>query len=986
MSVGRIGTRAVFVAVVCAVGLLAGAGSALAEEAKFAFTEKEQEFKVPAGVTSVHVVAVGGAGGGGEKSASAAGPGGAGSLGAAVSGNLGVTAGETLYVEVGGNGVSATSEVVGTGGFNGGGTSTDGGGGGGASDVRTESRTETKTLESRLLVAAGGGGGGEGDCATGGGGAGGNAEEAGHPGFGCEAFGGGGGAGTSTKGGAGGSTSGFGFAPGNEGALGAGGGGVIGGGAGGGGLYGGGTGGNGFASGGGGGGSNRVPTGGTAKLAEAGKEPSVTITYTVPPSTTLSTSLTGEGKSGENITVQVETPVGDSATLSGENASKAGGTVTYNEYLDSKCEQFFEEIETVTVSSGSVPPRHIEILFSQPANYYFAATYSGDENNAPSTSKCETVTVVPQPKPTTLKTSLSGEGKSGEQITVNFGTQVTDSATLSGEHASAAKGTVTYKLYTDSGCTKLSAIAGEVSVSNGSVPASPPVERNAGTYYWQAEYSGDESSGNEASKSTCGAEVATVARAPTETTTSLSGEGKAGEQIAVKEGTAVTDSATLSTTTTQVEGSLTYSVYSDAGCTKLVKHAGTVVVSGGLAQPSEAQTLSAGTYYWQAEYSGDANNKESSSKCGAEVLTVAHATTTTVKCSPASLVAGGSTLCTATVKDEATSGATTPTGNVTFKTSGAGSFSKASCALAGSGATASCSVLYKPTATPKEPERTDTITAKYEGDETHEATEGSTAVTVISYSQTISGLVNGKLVVKAGQSVLLSSTATVNGTVTIEAGGALDVEGARINGGLTANEATRLRVCGARINGSGVASNGTGKVVIGEGTAGCPGNTINGPVTVTGNSAGVQIVGNTVNGPLTVTGNAGGTTVSNNTINGGLTVTGNTGTVVDTPNTVHGKTQIQISTGSFTIKAPGGEAPPAPPLSPPPTSPLSTGSALAPRLSAPSPPKPLTMAQKRAKALRACGKKPKRERPRCRARAEKVYGPKHIAESHAGRR
>jgi hypothetical protein len=256
-------------------------------------------------------------------------------------------------------------------------------------------------------------------------------------------------------------------------------------------------------------------------------------------------------------------------------------------------------------------------------------------------------------------------------------------------------------------------------------------------------------------------------------------------------------------------------------------------------------------------------------------------------------VAGGSTTCTATVKDEASSGATTPTGNVAFKTSGSGSFSKASCALAGSGATASCSVTYKPTATPKEPERSDTITAKYEGDETHEATEGSTTVTVISYSQTISGLVNGKLVVKAGQSVLLSSKARVNGRVTIEPGGALDVEGARINGGLTANKATRLRVCGARVNGSGVASNGSGKVVIGEGTTGCPGNRINGPLTITGNSAGVQIIGNKVNGSLTVTGNAVGTTVTHNTITGNLTVTGNTGIVVDKPNTVLGKSEIQ---------------------------------------------------------------------------------------------
>jgi hypothetical protein len=111
---------------------------------------------------------------------------------------------------------------------------------------------------------------------------------------------------------------------------------------------------------------------------------------------------------------------------------------------------------------------------------------------------------------------------------------------------------------------------------------------------------------------------------------------------------------------------------------------------------------------------------------------VIHPTGTSVKCSPASLVAGGSTTCTATVKDKATSGATTPTGNVAFKTSGSGSFSKASCALAGSGATASCSVLYKPTATTAKPERSDTITAEYEGDATHEATEGSTTVTVFS--------------------------------------------------------------------------------------------------------------------------------------------------------------------------------------------------------------------------------------------------------------
>jgi hypothetical protein len=271
------------VAVVCAVGLLAGASSALAEEAKFTFTGKEQKFTVPAGVTSVEVVAVGGAGGIGISIASR--PGGAGGLAAVVSGNLGVKAGETLYVEVGGNGGSGGAREEGTGGFNGGGSGFFSGGGGGASDVRTVAigaapgPGSKASLESRLLVAAGGGGGGEGDCATGGGGAGGNAEERGHDGFGCAESGGGGGAGTSTKGGAGGSSSSS-FEPGEEGALGAGGGRASGGG--GGGLYGGGSGGEGFGGGGGGGGSNVVPTGGKAKLAKDKEATSVVISYTVP--------------------------------------------------------------------------------------------------------------------------------------------------------------------------------------------------------------------------------------------------------------------------------------------------------------------------------------------------------------------------------------------------------------------------------------------------------------------------------------------------------------------------------------------------------------------------------------------------------------------------------------------------------------------------------------------------------------------------------
>jgi hypothetical protein len=114
-------------------------------------------------------------------------------------------------------------------------------------------------------------------------------------------------------------------------------------------------------------------------------------------------------------------------------------------------------------------------------------------------------------KPTTTTTSLSGEGKSGESITVKEGTAVTDQATLVGANASKAGGKVTYKVYSDEACSVLVKEAGTVTVSGGVVPASEAETLAPGTYYWQASYGGDEA--NEKSSSKCGVEVETVTAA-----------------------------------------------------------------------------------------------------------------------------------------------------------------------------------------------------------------------------------------------------------------------------------------------------------------------------------------------------------------------------------------------------------------------------------------------------------------------------------------
>jgi hypothetical protein len=313
-------------AVVVALALVASPSAQAADTEQSFTTPGEHAFVVPAGVTSLRVTLVGGNGGPG------AGDGGGvradGGAGATATATIAVTPGETLYVEVAGNG--GTTDADGSPaqpGFGGGGVGGDvvfiasapgGGGGGGASDVRTcpmaAAPTTCVTLDSRLVVAGGGGGGGGVGRDTKAsvaifGGIGGAADAHGYdgetvPGHPTDTGGLGASPGTVTAGGpAGGNSGGTAATDGKPGVGGDGGTSIGGGGGGGGGgLYGGGGGGagNGEADlatytvrngggGGGGGGASGVPAGasgvsGFSLLPTAfGAQPSATITWTEPP-------------------------------------------------------------------------------------------------------------------------------------------------------------------------------------------------------------------------------------------------------------------------------------------------------------------------------------------------------------------------------------------------------------------------------------------------------------------------------------------------------------------------------------------------------------------------------------------------------------------------------------------------------------------------------------------------------------------------------
>jgi Bacterial Ig-like domain (group 3) len=96
---------------------------------------------------------------------------------------------------------------------------------------------------------------------------------------------------------------------------------------------------------------------------------------------------------------------------------------------------------------------------------------------------------------------------------------------------------------------------------------------------------------------------------------------------------------------------------------------------------------------------------------------------TIVSCSPGTVAVGHATTCAATVSDVA---GPTPTGTVSFATSGAGSFGPgASCVLSGIEASSHCSVTFTPTHAAS---ATVTITAAYSGDFAHTGGSGLTTV------------------------------------------------------------------------------------------------------------------------------------------------------------------------------------------------------------------------------------------------------------------
>ena len=390
----------------------------------------QQHFVVPAGVSEIEVTATGGAGSAGgvcEDTVTAA-PGGA---GAKVTALLHVTPGQKLYVGFSSGGAAGSGYC-----------NVSGGAGGGSSDLREKPASAgTESLRSRLLVAGGGGGGGEGygelllcefgkpqSCIVDAdwyGGAGGNAGPTGHSGATSPSGGEGGDGGGAGAPGLGGGIGPSSAEPGGVGSLGEGGAGGYTGGGGGAGYYGGGGGsGNSDGGGGGGGGSSYLDEG-HGKLKGAiepapGQTQELVVTYPARTATSITTSLSGGGQTGEEITVPEGTAVSDGATLGGASATKATGSVDYQVYSDSECKTPAAPADAVEVAGGVVPRSDPQTL--APGIYYWQASYSGDGGNLESTSLCgaEVEKVAAPPIATIGSPGEGGVYKQGESVKTTF--------------------------------------------------------------------------------------------------------------------------------------------------------------------------------------------------------------------------------------------------------------------------------------------------------------------------------------------------------------------------------------------------------------------------------------------------------------------------------------------------------------------------------------------------------------------------------------
>ena len=362
-------------------------------------------------------------------------------------------------------------------------------------------------------------------------------------------------------------------------------------------------------------------------------------------------------------------------------------------------------------------------------------------------------------------------------------------------------------------------------------------------------------------------EPAEVASGPVDVTAATPTVSTIQEPASAVVGSMIADKATVSGGDSPT-GTVTFKLYSNPSGTgaPLFTDATESLVSG-VATSKGYTATAAGTDYWVATYNGDSNNSPVSNGTAAEPVAITQATPTISTSRQETAATAGSSI----ADQAAVSGGFNPTGTVTFKlysnpnATGTPLFTDANEPLVNRVAT---SKGYTATAA-----GTDYWVATYNGDSNNRSVTSATAAEPVTISSTVS---SGGLTVTRGESLLIGPGARVGGSVNVQPGASLDLEGAAVAGSLTvASGAGSINACGATISGPVSITADTGLVTFGS-SGSCAGNKISGSVQITGGTGtGVTFYKNTVSGSLTIIHNTGkidiGTGANANKVSGTTT-------------------------------------------------------------------------------------------------------------------
>ncbi len=304
----------------------------------------------------------------------------------------------------------------------------------------------------------------------------------------------------------------------------------------------------------------------------------------------------------------------DTATLTGVT-STAGGTVAYAYYTDSACTLNQVTAGTKTVTNGIVPNSNTK-TFNTVGTFYWQAVYSGDLNNAGSTSDCttEVLTVTKaQLTATTQVHNASHQNKTGSSVPL--GSVMHDFATVSGAVSGVTPtGAITFTFYTQADCGGTGTSVTNTGTEGSGQRSADSSALAAGSYSYKASVAGD--SNYLGDDSDC--ENFTVDKAQLTASTQVHNASHSditGTAIAI--GSVVHDFASVSGGVAGFtpSGAITFTFYTQADCGGTGTSVTNTGTEGSGQRSADSSALAAGSYSYKASVAGDSNYLGDDSDC-----------------------------------------------------------------------------------------------------------------------------------------------------------------------------------------------------------------------------------------------------------------------------------------------------------------------------------------------------------------------------------